>query len=190
MNRRKAIKLILLGSASVTSLISYKWLERLRSTDISYLEGKKDLLAELAETIIPQTDTPGARAVKAEEFILRMLRDCTDSRSLCNFILGLQDLEAYSFQQFGSAFIACTPTQKIAVLQEFENRSAAYSGLLAKIENKLIGRPFFPLLKSYTVSGFCTSMAGATQALHYLGVPGSYENIGPVRPGFKAWATK
>jgi hypothetical protein len=66
MNRRKAIKLILLGSASVTALISYKWLHRIKTTEVAYLIDKQNLLAELAETIIPETDTPGAKAVKAE----------------------------------------------------------------------------------------------------------------------------
>lgn len=190
MNRRKAIKLILLGSASVTSLISYKWLDRLRSTDVAFLLEKKSLLAELAETIIPETDTPGARAVKVEEFIIRMLRDCTDARSLSNFIIGLQELEEYSFQHYKGSFMACTPGQREAILQEFENRAIAYWGLLGKIENKLMGRPFFTLLKNYTVTGFCTSMGGATKALNYLGNPGSYENIGPIGPGCKSWATK
>lgn len=190
MNRRKAINLILLGSASITSLISYKWLDRLRATDVTYLEAKKSLLAELAETIIPQTDTPGARAVKAEEFIIRMLRDCTDARSLSNFITGLQELEAFSLKQYDSSFMACSPAQKTAIMQEFENRSVARWVLLGKIENKLIGRPFFTLLKSYTILGFCTSMGGATQALNYLGIPGSYENISPVQPDCRAWATK
>lgn len=174
----------------MTSLISYKWLDRLRSTDVAYLLEKKSLLADLAETIIPETDTPGARAVKVEEFIIRMLRDCTDARSLCNFIIGLQELEEYSFQHYQGSFTACTPRQKESILQVFEGRAAAYWGLLAKVENKLLGRPFFTLLKSYTITGFCTSMGGATQALNYLGIPGSYENIGPIGPACKAWATK
>lgn len=190
INRRKAIKLILLGSASITSLISYKWLDKLRSTDVAYLEAKKSLLADLAETIIPETDTPGARAVKVEDFIIRMLRDCTEARSLSNFITGLQDLEEYSYTYYDGSFLTCTPAQKTAILQEFENRSMASWSLLGKIENKLIGRPFFTLLKSYTITGYCTSMGGATQALNYLGIPGSFENIGPVGPDCRAWATK
>ncbi|MGV3505118.1 MAG: gluconate 2-dehydrogenase subunit 3 family protein [Adhaeribacter sp.] len=190
MNRRKAIKLILLGSASITSLISFKWLDRLRATDVAYLENKKSLVAELAETIIPHTDTPGAKAVKVEAFIIRMLKDCTDAKSLSNFIIGLQELEEYSLGHYQGSFMACSPDQRTAIMQEFERRSVAHWGLLAKIENKLIGKPFFTLLKNYTISGYCTSMGGATQALNYLGVPGSYENIGPIGPDCRAWATK
>jgi hypothetical protein len=190
MNRRKAIKLFLLGSASVTSLISYKWLDKLKSTDVSYLFDKQNLLAELAETIIPETDTPGAKAVQAEAFIMRMLKDCTDSRSLSNFIMGLQELEAFSLQTYQRTFVFCQPEQKVAVLQEFERRGTPYKGILGKVETKILGRPFFTLLKSYTVMGFCTSQLGATQALSYEEIPGRFENVGPIHPSQKSWATK
>jgi hypothetical protein len=190
MNRRKAIKLILLGSASVTSLISYKWLDRIKITDVAYLSDKQSLIAELAETIIPQTDTPGAKAVNVETFIIRMLTDCTDARSLSNFIIGLQELEEYSILHHKRSFVFCTAAQKEAILKEFENRAQPYRGLLGKIENKILGRPFFHLLKSYTVIGFCTSRLGATQALHYESVPGRFENVGPIDSFQRSWATK
>jgi hypothetical protein len=190
MNRRKAIKLLLLGGASVTSLISYKWLDRIRTADVAYLADKQSLLAELAETIIPETDTPGAKAVKAEEFILRMLRECTDARSLSNFISGLQELEAFSFSHYKRAFTQCSAGQKEAILLEFEKRAMFFTGILGKVELKLLGQPFFLLLKNYTVTGFCTSRLGATQALHYEAIPGRFENVGPISPSQRSWATK
>jgi Gluconate 2-dehydrogenase subunit 3 len=190
MNRRKAIKLILLGSASVTSLISYKWLDRLKATDVAYLFDKQHLIAELAETIIPETDTPGAKAVKVEAFITRMLTDCTDARSLNNFIIGLQELEEYSILHYNRSFTFCTAGQKEAILKEFEDRAKHFKGILGKIENKILGRPFFTVLKNYTVMGFCTSRLGATQALHYDANPGRFENVGPIDPAQRSWATK
>jgi hypothetical protein len=190
MNRRKAIKLILLGSASVTSLLSYKWLDRIKSTDVAFLADKHLLIAELAETIIPATDTPGAKDVQVENFILRMLTDCTDMRSLNNFIIGLQELEEYSVLTYKRPFTICPANQKEAILKEFENRAFYYKGLLGKLENRVLGQPFFSILKKYTVMGFCTSQLGATQALSYEYIPGSYQNIGPIHPLQKSWATK
>jgi Gluconate 2-dehydrogenase subunit 3 len=190
MNRRKAIKLILLGSASVTSLISHKWLDKLKSTDIAYLFDKQNLIAELAETIIPETDTPGAKAVGVHEFIIRMLTDCADPRSLNKFIIGIQELEEYSFLNYKRSFTFCTAGQKEAILQEFERRANPYKGILGKVENKILGRSFFTLLKAYTVMGFCTSQLGATRALNYEGIPGRYENVGPINPRQRSWATK
>jgi hypothetical protein len=190
MKRRKAIKLILLGSAAATSLISYNWLDRIKSMDINYLNDKQELLAELAGTIIPETDTPGARAAKAEAFILRMLRDCTDMRSLTNFIIGLQELEEFSLSTYQHPFSFCTASQKEAILKEFEERARSYAGILGKIENKLMGRPFFVLLKNYTVMGFCTSRLGATRALKYEAIPGRFENVGPQESFPRSWATK
>jgi hypothetical protein len=190
MNRRKALKLILLGSASVTSLVGNKWLDRIKSTDVAYLFDKQALLAELAETIIPETDTPGAKAVKADEFMIRLLIDCTDPMSLNNFIIGLQDLEEYSFLTYKRSFVYCTGGQKDAILEEFENRGRQWKGLLGKVEKRIMGLPFFALLKNYTVMGYCTSQPGATQALNYEGIPGRFENIGPIDPLHRSWATK
>lgn len=190
MNRRKAIKLILLGSASVTSLISHKWLARIKTAEFAYLMGKQDLIAELAETILPETDTPGAKAVKAEDFILRMLRDCADARSQSNFIIGLQELEEFSWLTYHRSFLACTPWQKEAILKEFESRAVPYPGIWGKIENKILGLPFFVLLKSYTIMGFCTSRLGATQVLNYEAIPGRYENVGAEGAMQRSWATK
>jgi hypothetical protein len=190
MNRRKAIKLILLGSASVTSLISYKWLDKIKSTDIAYLFDKQDLIAELAETIIPETDTPGAKTAQVQAFIIRMLTDCADPWSLNNFITGMQELEEYSLLNYKRSFAFCTAGQKQAILQEFERRANPYKGLLGKVENKIMGRPFFTLLKTYTVMGYCTSQLGATQALRYESIPGRYENVLSTGPRQRSWATK
>lgn len=190
MNRRKAIKLILLGSASVTSLISYKWLDRIRSTDITYLFDKQNLIAELAETIIPETDTPGAISAGVQDFIIRMLTDCTDPRSLNNFIIGIQELEEYSFLTYKRSFTFCSAGQKEAILKEFETRASPYKGILGKVENRILGRPFFTLLRNYTVMGFCNSQPGATRALNYEGTPGRYENVVPIDPQQRSWATK
>lgn len=190
MNRRKAIKLLLLGSASATALISTSWLDKIKSMDLSYLFEQKPLIAELAEIIIPATDTPGAKAVQVEEFIIRMLADCTDFRSLSNFIVGLQELQEYSLVTFKKTFILCDTLQKEAVLREFERRAYPFKGILGKVEKKIFGQPFFTTLRNYTVIGFCTSQVGATQVLNYESVPGRYENVAPVSSSQRSWATK
>ncbi len=71
----------------------------LKSPDKNYLLGKKALLTELAETIIPATDTPGAKEAGAVDFMMPMLNECTDTKTLNRFIKGLQDLEAYTHSQ-------------------------------------------------------------------------------------------
>src|SRR5687767_2341709 len=42
----------------------------------SFTPEAKSLVAEIAETIIPETSTPGAKAAKVEEFIATMIEDC------------------------------------------------------------------------------------------------------------------
>lgn len=190
MNRRDTLKLVLLAGASVTSLLAYREL-RPRAAAADYLDDKQDLLNELAETIIPQTDTPGAKAANVGAFILLVLRECADARAVRTFVAGLQDLEEFSFARHGRSFARCSAPQQEAVLQHFEDSAAFSTGLLGKVRNKLLGQSFFGLLKTYTVQGFCASQVGATQALRYEVIPGRFENVRlPAGPPPPSWATR
>jgi hypothetical protein len=55
---------------------------------------QRDLVIILTERIIPQTDTPGARAARVHEFIELMLSEwCTD-RETSAFLQGLEEVDA------------------------------------------------------------------------------------------------
>src|SRR5277367_6356963 len=150
MKRKKAIGTILLaGGATVAGFGGYEWYFLAKTPDKNYLSGKKTLLAELAETIIPATDTPGAKEAGAVEFMLPMLNECTDNKTLNRFIKGLQDLEEYTQSKYHKEFSACSQEEKEAVLSWAEQKSKVSNSLLDKIKSKFTGRPFFEMLKTY-----------------------------------------
>ena len=61
MNRRKAIgRIILAGVGGVLAFGGYKWYEVAKHPDLPWLERQQELLAALADTIVPPTNTPGA----------------------------------------------------------------------------------------------------------------------------------
>jgi hypothetical protein len=191
MNRRKAIgRIILAGIGGTLAFGGYKWYEGNKTPDLAWLGQQNDLLAALADTIIPPTSSPGARAAGVQDFMIILLRDCTDRRSLNNFIDGLHDLQSHCRSKYQAPFTHCSEADRISTLTYFEKRDRPHSGIWGKAENRYLGKPFFMTLKEYTVTAYCTSELGATHGLAYVPVPVTYHGCIPLQPGQPAWATK
>jgi hypothetical protein len=191
MKRRKAIGTILLATGTTAAgFAGYEWYTLTKNPDTHYLLSRKSLLAELAEFIIPATDTPGAGEAGAVNFMMELLDKCTDTKTLNRFIEGLKDLETYTLNRFHRPFPECQDSEKLAVLNYFELKSRPDHTLVEKVKNKFTGIPFFQTLKSYTVQGYCISEKGASLGMHYIAVPGKYLSCIPLEPNQKAWATK
>ena len=191
MKRRKAIgRMLAAGGAAALGFGGYEWYELAKKPDITYLLTKKQLLVDLAETIIPATGTPGAKEAGAIDFMIPILTECTEPKTLNRFIEGLQDLESHTHSRYSMDFNQCSPSEKEEILHYFEERSRPMNKLVGKAENKYLGRPFFETLKWYTAECYCISEKGATLGLNYIAVPGSYQACIPLAPGQRAWATK
>jgi hypothetical protein len=188
MNRRTSIKNILILGLFGTSISNCKWIVNSNSTRIESIYLHKELIAELAETIIPATNTPGAKDAKVEDFIIKFILEYADSRTQNKFLSGLEKLQEYSKNRYNKVFQACSLSDKISILEHYENKGFR-SRILNKIEIKLFGESFFHKLKSLTTIGFCTSKIGATEALAYDPVPINYIACIPLVQGQKSWAT-
>lgn len=119
----------------------------------------RQVIADVAELIIPQTDTPGAKAAGVPQFIEMLLVDwyAPDAREAFIETLGQFDTVA---QESGHArFLSAAP--------------AAQAGLLEEMEKGPVGKAAFDEMKQLTVWGYYTSEA-ATQELHYDPIPGHY----------------
>jgi hypothetical protein len=176
MNRREAVQRITLMmggvlSAQLTAGLMGQVLNTGASLPVSPEQTK--LLAEVADVIIPTTDTPGAKAAGVEQFIVRVMRDCYLREDQEKFYAGLAKLDADSKTAHGKGFAELDDAEKNAVLT-------------ATTKND---RAFFKLMKQLTVAGYFTSEIGATKALEYLPIPGRFEGDVPMQPGQKAWAT-
>lgn len=161
-------------------------------------------VAELADTIIPTTTTPGAKAAKVNEVIDIMLKDCYKEDDQKRFIEGLAQTNKLSQDAYGKAFVQLDPTQRIEIVKKLQADAKAQLAQMdtdkaaKKVDNgqadlqmpdaKKKYRPFFTILKDLTLTGYFTSEIGATQALEYVAVPGRYDGCVPLKPGQKAWA--
>src|SRR5580692_4539741 len=142
MNRRKAIsRIILAGIGGTLAFGGYKWYEANKTPDLSWLEQQKDLLAALADTIIPPTGSPGAGAAGVQDFMLTLLKDCTDRRSLNNFIDGLKDLQSHCRSKYQASFIDCSEADRVNTLAWLEQKDQPHSGIWGKAENRFLGKP-------------------------------------------------
>lgn len=175
INRREALERItlILGGTISTQLSSGLMGQALNTgPSLAVDETTKLLLAEVADIIIPTTDTPGAKAAGVEKFIIRLMRDCYIKEEQESFYGGLAKVNEASQAKHGKPFVELDLAGKTEIVED------------ATRDNK----KFFKLMKSLTVAGYFTSEIGATQALAYLPVPGKFEGDLPMKPGQKAWA--
>jgi hypothetical protein len=115
------------------------------------------MVVELTELIIPQTDTPGAKAAFVNRFIDNVLEDA-DARDRKEFLRGLQWVDERSRELFGSDFLNATPEQHNALL------TVMSSGKNKSLMDQ-IGVEFFQSIKSLTITGYYTSEVGMRQEL-------------------------
>ena len=191
MNRKTALKsIVVFVTLGVSSGALYEFLKQGDTVPVTSLPKKKELIAELAETIIPRTDTPGANDAKVEDYIIKMIIENTDAKTQKSFMAGLSSLEHYTVENYHQQFVQCSASQKTEILKHFENKGTYSIGLLNKVSKKLLGPSFFYKLKDLTVEGYCTSFAGATKGLAYDFIPVNFEACIPLKKNQPAWATK
>ena len=191
MNRRTSLKsLVVLVSVGASSFSIFKWLSINASPDLQVLYAKRHLIGELAEIIIPRTDTPGAKDANVQDFIIKMISACSDKKTQNNFINGLEDIEQYAQNEFAGNFLSCTKSQQTQILYYFERKSMYSTAMLNKVSNRFLGRSFFGILKDLTAEGYCTSMLGATKGLSYDYIPSTFNGCIPLTKNQKSWATK
>jgi hypothetical protein len=211
MNRRDALmRVAALAGATMTLPALADTLEAsaarraLTGKPVFFTADQDATVAELADTIIPTTKTPGAKAAKVNEVIDIMLKDCYKPDDQKRFVDGLTLTNKLSQDAYGKAFVQLDPTQRIEIVKKLQaddkqQRADMAGGKTAtKVENsqadlqmpdaKKRYTPFFSILKDLTLTGYFTSEIGATQALEYVAVPGRYDGCVTLKPGQKAWA--
>lgn len=152
-----------------------------RSTLFTGLE--MALLDEIAETILPATSTPGAKAAGVGFFIAMMVTDTYAPPQQRVFRDGLRALERECESQHGTDFMAASAAQRLALLERLDREQLGPAPPGAGV------RPtYFRMIKELTLLGYFTSEIGYTQALRYVETPGRFDPCVPYAPGEKAWA--
>jgi hypothetical protein len=140
------------------------------------------LLPELVETIIPRTDTPGARDALVHVFVDLFVADCYPADRRAMFLEGLEALERESQATYGRKGIELTGDERLALMTRLERESFE--------KNEPAERSFIRSLKWLTLLGYFSSRPGATEAAEYEHAPGPYRGCIPLEPGRKVQAVQ
>jgi hypothetical protein len=188
VTRREAIRRVsaMLGGAALIGQSA--WLAGC-STGMSasrnlFSDSDVALLDEIADTILPETKTPGAKAAGVGPFIALMVADTYDSREQRVFREGLEELERESRRENGGGFMASSPAQRLALLERLDLEAIEYMRTPGAFD-----RPhYFRMIKELTLLGYFTSEIGCTQAQRYAETPGRFDPCITYTVGDKSWA--
>src|SRR5690606_31766444 len=124
MNRREAISSVafLLGGSIIGGQAFILTGCSSSIKDVQDLFSKENILLmdEIAETIIPKTDTPGAKDAKTGEFMAIMIKDCYTPEDQKIFIDGLQKIEDLSKSEYSNTFVKCNPDERRNLLEKLD----------------------------------------------------------------------
>lgn len=147
-------------------------------------------LDEIAETILPATKTPGAKAAKTGAFMALMVTDCYSPAEQKVFLNGMRKVDEAMSKAHGVSFMAATPQQRLAVLTTLDQeQKRAMDARDAAGPADPQPAHYFRMMKQLALLGFFTSKIGCTQALRYVEAPGRFDPCLPYTPGEPAWAS-
>lgn len=142
------------------------------------------LLDEVGETIIPETDTPGAKAVGIGSFMAMMVLDAYPEKDQQIFTEGIEKLRNGFSEANDHSFMEGTPEERKQYLTKLNDKMNTMR------QNRKQDEPehYFRMMKELTLLGYFSSEVGSTKALRYIETPGRYEGCIPYEKGQRAWA--
>lgn len=126
------------------------------------------LVAELADMIIPDTDTPGAKTALVHDYIHAIVGDWYYDEERANFMKGLRAVDG--------GFMTGSDDERTAIMTTMDNEESD-------------DKTFFEKFKELTLVGYFSSQIGAEEELRYEQYPGPYQGCVPFEQVGKTWAT-
>ena len=139
MNRRELLKLIV--AATGGAVIGGEFLlsgcnnPESGKTPVVFTEENIAFLDEVAETILPQTTTAGAKAAGVGRFMTVMVNDCYTKDNQEIFHKGLTTLDDECNKMYNVGFMKATPEQRKQLLIAVDNKTKEYVKQKAEAEN-------------------------------------------------------
>ena len=132
------------------------------------------VLDALAETIMPRTDTPGARDALVPQRFDALMRNWASADTRAKFTTLLDEAEAIARAAGASGLAAMPAAKQLELVTAFDK---------AKMRD-----PAYAKFKALVFALYYLSEAGATQELRYEHVPGAWEPSLPVTADTRGWA--
>ena len=133
----------------------------------------------MTDLIIPETDTPGAKAARVNEFVDVILTEWATEEERQRFLAGLANVDKDSNELFGKDFVDATPKQQVTLLRAMDDAAAAARGPVRQKHGNTVPEPdaqlkgdFYEVFRGITLHGYYTSEIGFTQELKLKIIPG------------------
>ncbi len=189
MHRRQALRL--LASAATLPLLSREAFSLFQAVHDQMPEQsalktlnphQNSTVTTIAEIIIPQTNTPGAKAARVNEFIDLILTEWYDEEEKSTFLTGLADVDSRTRDLYGKDFVECGEKQQVEVLQALDDEVAAGRAEpdVRRRRNRPPEKNFFFMMKQLTLVGYYTSQIGFEQELHGEIIPSRHASCVPL----------
>lgn len=210
MDRRELLKMIALATG--TAFIGGEFFlsgcnNPEAGPSMEFSQDDLTFLNEVGETILPKTNTPGAKDAKIGEYMKVMVTDCYTADDQKTFHEGIKKLNDACKAMHNESFMKATPEQRKSLLikldeeakkeAEEKNKFDKDQDLKEKAEHDKGNMDFkkerraahyFTMMKQLTISGFFSSKEGRTGALRYTPVPGKFDADLDYKKGDKAFA--
>jgi len=165
MNRRGAVKNLLVGYGGLIAIPF--WMEACGISDknihaTSFSTVEQDMLAKIADAIIPAGNSIGALSVGVDKYLQKIIDECYEKPVQDNVKKQLQTLDTSARTAYGNAFTGCTSRQREELLMKCSD------------SRKKEEKDFFDLIKSETIRGFNTSQKVMQDYFDYQVAPGHY----------------
>ena len=173
MQRRIALKKLLLIAGGTMLLPSCVQQDKKVSIPLNNLKlssEQEELLEQITETIIPATDTAGAKELGTYHFVLTMVDDCSEKEQQENFMKGLDEVNELSKEKYNNAFIKCTPQQQLELLTRIDKK---------EFDGKV--NEFLKMTKGLTIRGYTNSNYVMSNLLVYEIAPARFYGSFPVK---------
>lgn len=129
-----------------------------------------NMLAEVCESILPKTDTPGAKDALCHRYIDELVTNFYSADKQNYFKDALKAFNDKSKNKYSKAFVALSPTEKEEILSVLAKEAKEYK------DESGVKPHIFSAVKQATISGYFTSEVGAKGGLcAFLAVPGPYQ---------------
>jgi len=204
MERRELLKMIALltGGVVIGGDVFLSGCKTAAKKEVGFTAENISLLDEVGDTIIPETDTPGAKATKIGAFMQTMVTDCYTEGEQEVFYKGMSQIDEACEKMHGKSFVECSPEKRKAFLITLEKEAKDFNILrddkekVSRENARKMNSPdfvmapshYYSMMKQLTLMGYFTSEIGSKQALRLLPVPGKYIGDYPYKKGDKAWA--
>lgn len=196
MNRREVLKntTLFLGYSLSAGALSELFIACQKEAQLNWKpvflsNNQANLIAEIAETILPKTETPGAKELGVPQFIDKMLKEMLSETDQKAFLEDLEKFDETCEEANKKSFIECNQQEREAFLLKADKEEGKLPPSAWGIT--LVAKPdpvaFFRRVKSLTLLGFYTSEKVGKEILSYDPVPGTFIACMPLSEVGNAW---